>query len=180
MSIKPSFLRRHLQGVRLVNRLQTDDGGFLRRLAPPRPSVVDVAAAATAAAVVVVVVAAADVDTATTATVVVADVAAATTAAVVADVAAAATAAVVVSDVVVPKCGSAGFKKTRVRGSRGIGRRLAQGCQIFLCAIYQNGEKYTKLSQNIPNGHKIDHFHKMSINGHKLLHCKNVQNLPKL
>jgi hypothetical protein len=41
-----------------------------------------------------------------------------------------------------------------------------QGCQIFLGPKYQyewlsagpkyqNGEKYTKLTQNIPNGHKI-------------------------
>jgi hypothetical protein len=44
----------------------------------------------------------------------------------------------------------------------------AQGCQIFLATIYQNGEKHTKLPQNyqmaikynkwleyIPGGHKI-------------------------
>jgi hypothetical protein len=30
-----------------------------------------------------------------------------------------------------------------------------QGCQIFLGTNYQNGEKYTKLQQNIPNGHNI-------------------------
>jgi hypothetical protein len=30
-----------------------------------------------------------------------------------------------------------------------------QGCQIFIGPKYQNGEKYTKLPQNIPNGHKI-------------------------
>jgi hypothetical protein len=30
-----------------------------------------------------------------------------------------------------------------------------QGCQIFLGPKYQNGEKYTKLPQNIQNGHKI-------------------------
>jgi hypothetical protein len=30
-----------------------------------------------------------------------------------------------------------------------------QCCQIFLGTTYQNGEKYTKLSQNIPNGHKV-------------------------
>jgi hypothetical protein len=36
-----------------------------------------------------------------------------------------------------------------------------QGCQIFLGTTYQNGEKctklpkYTKWTQNIPNGHKI-------------------------
>jgi hypothetical protein len=28
-----------------------------------------------------------------------------------------------------------------------------QRCQIFLCTAYQNEEKYTKLPQNIPNGH---------------------------
>jgi hypothetical protein len=45
---------------------------------------------------------------------------------------------------------------------------LNQGCQIFLCPKYQNGEKYTKLPKiyqmaikyfqwalNRPNGHKI-------------------------
>jgi hypothetical protein len=30
-----------------------------------------------------------------------------------------------------------------------------QGCQIFLGPKYQNREKYTKLPQNIPNGHKV-------------------------
>jgi hypothetical protein len=29
-----------------------------------------------------------------------------------------------------------------------------QGCQIFLGPKYENGEKYTKLPQNIPNGHE--------------------------
>jgi hypothetical protein len=32
---------------------------------------------------------------------------------------------------------------------------LEQGCQIFLGATYQKGEKYTKLPQNIPNYLKI-------------------------
>jgi hypothetical protein len=35
-------------------------------------------------------------------------------------------------------------------------RYSGQGCQIFLGTIYQNGEKYTKLPQNIPNGYKIN------------------------
>jgi hypothetical protein len=30
-----------------------------------------------------------------------------------------------------------------------------QGCQIFLGPKYQNGGNYTKVPQNIPNGHKI-------------------------
>jgi hypothetical protein len=30
-----------------------------------------------------------------------------------------------------------------------------QGCQIFLGPKYQNVGKYTKLPQNIPNGHNI-------------------------
>jgi hypothetical protein len=34
-------------------------------------------------------------------------------------------------------------------------RRGKQGCQIFLGPKYQNGGKYTKLPQNIPNGHKL-------------------------
>jgi hypothetical protein len=40
---------------------------------------------------------------------------------------------------------------------------LVQGCQIFLCATYENGEKAIPLNfkcakwpQNIPNSHKID------------------------
>jgi hypothetical protein len=32
---------------------------------------------------------------------------------------------------------------------------LHQGCQIFLGTTYQNGKKYTKSPQNIPNGPKI-------------------------
>jgi hypothetical protein len=34
-------------------------------------------------------------------------------------------------------------------------KAFCQGCQIFIGPKYQNGEKYTKLSQNIPNGYKI-------------------------
>jgi hypothetical protein len=30
-----------------------------------------------------------------------------------------------------------------------------QGCQIFISTKYQNGEKCTKLIQNVPNGYKI-------------------------
>jgi hypothetical protein len=30
-----------------------------------------------------------------------------------------------------------------------------QCCQIFLCKTYQNGGKYIKRTQNIPNDHKI-------------------------
>jgi hypothetical protein len=57
-------------------------------------------------------------------------------------------------------------------------RTWRQGCQIFLDATYQNGEKYqilfqitiniTVLPQNIPNGHKDAN----------ILHCKTHQNLP--
>jgi hypothetical protein len=36
-----------------------------------------------------------------------------------------------------------------------VTERLQQGCQICLGPNYQNGDKYTKLPQNIPNGHKI-------------------------
>jgi hypothetical protein len=49
-----------------------------------------------------------------------------------------------------------------------------QGCQIFSWhnipkqgKIYQMAIKYTKWPQNVPNGHKI-------------FHCKCLQNLPKL
>jgi hypothetical protein len=31
----------------------------------------------------------------------------------------------------------------------------AQGCQILFSTRYQNGKRYTKYPQNIPNGHKI-------------------------
>jgi hypothetical protein len=34
-------------------------------------------------------------------------------------------------------------------------RRLEQGYQIFYGETYQNGGKYTTLSLNIPNAHKI-------------------------
>jgi hypothetical protein len=46
--------------------------------------------------------------------------------------------------------------KAQVTGYE-INARLAheQGCQIFLGPKYQNGEKYIKLPQNIPKGHKI-------------------------
>jgi hypothetical protein len=33
--------------------------------------------------------------------------------------------------------------------------RTYQGCQIFLGTKYQNGEKFTKLPQTVPNVHKI-------------------------
>jgi hypothetical protein len=33
-------------------------------------------------------------------------------------------------------------------------KTICRGCQIFLGTTYQNGEKYTKLLYNIPNGHK--------------------------
>jgi TPR repeat protein len=36
---------------------------------------------------------------------------------------------------------------------RTVGR--GQGCQIFLGAKYQNGEKFTEKRENLPNGHKI-------------------------
>jgi hypothetical protein len=34
-------------------------------------------------------------------------------------------------------------------------RPVYKGCQIFRGTIYQNGGKYTKWPQNIPNCHKI-------------------------
>jgi hypothetical protein len=37
----------------------------------------------------------------------------------------------------------------------GLQRPSEQGCHIFLGPKYQYREKYTKLPQNIPNGHKI-------------------------
>jgi hypothetical protein len=46
-----------------------------------------------------------------------------------------------------------------------------QGCQIFLSAIYQNGENYTKLEFNLPNGNKIYQLTIQYVckpNGHKM------------
>jgi hypothetical protein len=43
-----------------------------------------------------------------------------------------------------------------------------QGCQIFLGTIYQRGEKYARLPQSIPNGHKI---YQMAI---KLSKCPKI------
>jgi hypothetical protein len=33
--------------------------------------------------------------------------------------------------------------------------KYKQGCQIFLDKIYQNGEKYTQITNKLPNGPKI-------------------------
>jgi hypothetical protein len=41
------------------------------------------------------------------------------------------------------------------RGRNYIHNEWASGCQIFLDTIYQKEKKYTKLPQNIPNGHKM-------------------------
>jgi hypothetical protein len=59
-----------------------------------------------------------------------------------------------------------------------------QGCRIFLGTIYQNEETYTKLPQNIPNGHKITSngrkIDQICIKYTNILHCKTLQILPKL
>jgi hypothetical protein len=39
-------------------------------------------------------------------------------------------------------------------GSSSSPRLQRQGCQICLGTAFQNGKKYTKWQQNIPNGHK--------------------------
>jgi hypothetical protein len=45
------------------------------------------------------------------------------------------------------------FEKLASESSvRGI---LQQGCQIFLGPTYQNEENYTKVPQNVSNGHNI-------------------------
>jgi hypothetical protein len=49
-------------------------------------------------------------------------------------------------------------------------RKADQGCQIFLCSKYQNGE-------NIPNGSKMD---EMSIKLTNIFLCKTLQKLPFL
>jgi hypothetical protein len=61
-------------------------------------------------------------------------------------------------------CDLAAFAFTIVKKTSGAcflpGRSLQtsltaiQGCQIYLGTTYQNGEKFTKLPQNITNGHK--------------------------
>jgi hypothetical protein len=63
------------------------------------------------------------------------------------------------------------------------GRFYIQGCQIFLGPKYQNGEKYTKLPYNLPNGQKNSNGRKidqMVIKNTKIFHSKALQNLPKL
>jgi hypothetical protein len=45
-------------------------------------------------------------------------------------------------------------KKAGIHHSRHNSRQN-QGCQIFLGTKYQNGKKYAKLQQIIPNVHKI-------------------------
>jgi hypothetical protein len=61
---------------------------------------------------------------------------------------------------------------------------MQQGCQIFLDARYQKGERYTKNTPNIPKSHKniqnsliID---LMAINHTNIFHCKTLQDLPTL
>jgi hypothetical protein len=56
-----------------------------------------------------------------------------------------------------------------------------QGCQIFIGLKYQNGEKYTRLPQNIPNGHKIfpiavKYVDQMVIKYTKIFHSKIYPN----
>jgi hypothetical protein len=46
---------------------------------------------------------------------------------------------------------AAGLKDSKA----GPGRDVNKDCQIFLGTKYQNGKKYTKLTQNISNDHKI-------------------------
>jgi hypothetical protein len=59
------------------------------------------------------------------------------------------------------------------------------GCQIFLGPKKQNGEKCTKLPQNIPNGHKIfsmavKYVDQKDIKYTKIFRSNTLQNLPKL
>jgi hypothetical protein len=68
-------------------------------------------------------------------------------------------------------------KRLRIIGRRF--QRQLQGCQIFLGTRYQHGgkiyqitTKYTKCSQNIPNGHKL---YIIAINRPNIFHCKALQ-----
>jgi hypothetical protein len=60
---------------------------------------------------------------------------------------------------------------------------FAQGCQICLGAIYQNGEKiitkYTKWQQNIPNGNKTYQMVVKYSQNTNIFYSKALQNLPK-
>jgi hypothetical protein len=67
--------------------------------------------------------------------------------------------------------------------NKNIGGTMSRGCQIFLGPKYQNWEKYTKLPQNIPDGHKISNGRKidqMVIKYTKIFHSKTLQNIPTL
>jgi hypothetical protein len=56
-----------------------------------------------------------------------------------------------------------------------------KGCQIFLCATYQNGEKYTTWPQNVPNGnYNSPKGLKVYQNGHKICPYFPFQGPPKL
>jgi hypothetical protein len=50
---------------------------------------------------------------------------------------------------------SARWRLARFLLLRVLRKNHTHGCQIFLDTKYQNGEKYTKWPQNIPNSHKI-------------------------
>jgi hypothetical protein len=68
----------------------------------------------------------------------------------------------------------------------GLKASAEQGCQIFLRTTYQNIPKrgklnqttttYTKWSQTVPNGRKID---QMAIKYTNIFHCKPLKKLPK-
>jgi hypothetical protein len=58
-------------------------------------------------------------------------------------------------NVYVPSCPKQALTSQPGGGRAHVGH-LEQGCQIFLGPKYQNGEKYTKLPQNVTNGQK--HF----------------------
>jgi hypothetical protein len=53
------------------------------------------------------------------------------------------------------------------------------GCQIFLGTTYQNGEKYTKLPQNEPKGHKIYLFDTNIPNGNNIYQQFPLEGPPK-
>jgi 23S rRNA A2030 N6-methylase RlmJ len=67
---------------------------------------------------------------------------------------------------------------------KATGIPLIQGCQIFIGPKYQNGENYTKLQQNISNGHKrfpmAVKMGQMVIKYTKIFRSETLQNLPKL
>jgi hypothetical protein len=64
------------------------------------------------------------------------------------------------------KSNEKGFKS--VIDMRAISMSVIQGCQIFVGTTFQNGGKYIKSPQNLPNGYKV---YELAVNR---LNSKNI------